>query len=142
MSPDDTSGKWAYLLRSPAGPQRPPPWLRWTLVAILASGVLLVVPMGAAGLSLSAGRSRMLFWLFTVTLVGHIAPTIVTFASTRFRLPCMLIFIQGTAWLLVHGRPAWREASPRWRVATVLVASGLALLIACRMGDALTVKWI
>jgi hypothetical protein len=110
-------------------------------VAIVAAGVLALAPLGAAGLVLSANSSRPLVGLFSATLLGLILPLIVAFASTRHRLPCMLIFLQGSAWLGVHGRAAWRDASRGRRVGAALAAGGLALLIASGLGGIASTGW-
>ena len=72
----------------------------------------------------------MLFGLF---IASQLAPAVITFSMTRFRLPAMLAFATGAAALMITGREDFRRALPGRRAMTFLA---LAMLAACMIAGA------
>lgn len=98
-----------------------------------------VVLLGAAGLALMPGsRWRQLLLIF---VFSQIAPTIVTFAVSRFRIASMAVAILGAAWLIRAGPDAWRNASTGARGTAVVVTATIAWLIALRWDQLYTNAW-
>lgn len=114
-------GDWRYRFRWQA---LDGPGFRRTAAAGALAGYLLVVFPGVAGLALA--RDRRLAALFGLVILAHLAPTIVAFNNTRFRLPVMPILIVTAAGLAVSPRACWREATGLQRAAAV---AGVALLL-------------
>jgi len=90
---------------------------------------IVVALAGITGLTLSRSRDAR-FLLFLVASL--IAPVLLTFPNTRFRLPIECLFIVGSGLLAACGTRDWRQAGTARRVvalvalaaATALIASG------------------
>ena len=85
-----------------------------------------------------ASRWRQLLLIF---VLSQIAPTIVTFSISRFRIASMAVAILGAAWLIRTGPDAWRQASPAARVTALAAASAIAWMIGLRWDDLSTNEW-
>ena len=115
------AGKRAYQFSIPALDHQE---IRISLGMLTIFASVATLLCGAIGLSLLRFSSNA-FPLVVFALV-HIAPTIVTSASSRYRLPLLPILMLGGAALLIHGRALWRDASPRRRwvaIAMLLLAT-------------------
>jgi 4-amino-4-deoxy-L-arabinose transferase-like glycosyltransferase len=98
-----------------------------------------IVLLGAMGLALMpASRWRQLVLIF---VFSQIAPTIVTFAVSRFRIASMAVAILGAAWLIRTGPDAWRNASPVARVTALAATTAIAWMIALRWDQLSTNAW-
>ena len=64
--------------------------------------------------------------MFAFYALAHIAPTLLTFATPRFRLPLMPLLLIGTAVLLVSAGEVWRAVSPARRGLAVGLAVAMA----------------
>ena len=107
-------------------------------VLIVCSYVAIVL-LGAIGMALMpASRWRQLLLIF---VFSQIAPTIVTFAISRFRLASMAVAVLGAAWLIRAGPEAWRNASPAARAAALAAATAITWMIALRWDQLSTNAW-
>jgi hypothetical protein len=128
LMPAGDPGNWGYRFRWEIGQRR---GLR---IAAVVVGLVAYVGMtlaGVAGLILS--RRRAVSSLFLLFIASQIAPSIVTFAMSRFRLPSMLFFAIGAAGalLLAPGPEGdWAAASPRRRALAVGFCVLVGILIA------------
>lgn len=86
-----------------------------------------VAVLGTAGLVLylQSGAGFLM-----VVAIGLVAPVIITFANTRFRLPIEAILLIGTALLIAEGGSSWRRAGWFQRGAAVTAAAGMACVLA------------
>lgn len=130
--PPDAPGGWGYRMSFP--------WLdrpvaRAVAVAVVVLAYLITIGFGAAGLVLA--RRRDLSALFALFIASQIAPSIPTFAMSRFRLASMAFLLLGAASLCVNGRVDWRAASPRRRIAAGASAALLLGLAALDYGSVL-----
>jgi hypothetical protein len=102
------------------------------MAAALAAALSYVVMavLGVVGIVLS--RRPREFALLTWIAILHVLPVILTFATTRFRMPIEPLLVLGTATLLATGRADWRAAS-QTRRATAL-AAGAAMIILLGLG--------
>ena len=116
------------------------PLVRKLLAACVVGIYVLVVVSGIAGLVLAP--NRRLAWLFVVVVLSQLLPTVIAFATTRFRLPCMPLFMIGTAVLLAEGRRLGplRLGWPRLIAATVC-AVGMLALVSLRYYSVLKPTW-
>lgn len=113
--------------------------VRVTAAAATVGAYVVVVLAGAAGLALMPGsRWRTLLLLF---VLSQIAPTIVTFAVSRFRIASMAVAIIGAAWLVRAGPDAWRDASRPARVTALVTVAAIAGMIALRWDQLSTTAW-
>src|SRR5688500_8418824 len=88
-------------------------------------------PAGSAGLVLlPLGRAALPILVFGFM---HLAPTLVTTASSRYRIPVTPIFILGAAALLLHAPRLWNDAGPTRRVAACVVLFLAAIILAQRI---------
>lgn len=120
-------GRWAYRFR----------WeffgrSRVRFAAALSVGVayLALVFGGTAGLALS--RERRLAALLAALALAHVVPVILTFASTRFRLPFVPLLIVGASALLASPSGCWREAG---RTQRAVALAALLLLLVCIVAE-------
>ncbi|MEE3329992.1 MAG: glycosyltransferase family 39 protein, partial [Myxococcota bacterium] len=89
----------------------------------LASYVAVAVA-GVVGLVLMRNASALVgFALFSLSQIG---PTLITFASSRFRMPLIPLLLIGAALLMTSGPALWREASGRRRM--VALQAGLVMI--------------
>jgi hypothetical protein len=116
-------GSWAYRFRWRALDRDA---TRRSLALTVPLAYLVVLLAGAAGLALAP--DRRLATLVAALALAHVAPVVVTFANTRFRLPLMPLLIVGAAALAVAPALRWREASRGQRV---LAIGTLGLLLLC-----------
>jgi hypothetical protein len=103
---------------------------RDTLGRACVAAWIVVALAGVGGWVLAAGRPG--WGLVAAFLAAHIVPTIIAFASSRFRIPLVPILIVGGAFLVGEGRRAWREASPRRRVFAAGSVALTVIIIASR----------
>jgi len=123
LAPPDDPGHWGYRTTWPLL-ERPVPRALCAGVVVLA--YVVVLGAGAAGLVLA--RRSDVAGLLALFVVAQILPSIPTFAMSRFRLASMVVFLLGTASVVVHGRRDWTLASPRRRVVAFATAGGLLAL--------------
>lgn len=98
-----------------------------------------IVLLGTVGMALMPpSRWRQLLLIF---VLSQLAPTILTFAISRFRLAAMTVAIIGTAWLIRTGPDAWRDASRAARVTALATASTVAWMISLRWQLLSTHAW-
>jgi 4-amino-4-deoxy-L-arabinose transferase-like glycosyltransferase len=86
---------------------------------------------GSAGLALlPLGRAA-----YPILVLGfmHIAPTLVTTACSRYRIPVTPLWILGAAALLVQGRHLWKKAGPGRRIAACAALLLTAAIMAQRI---------
>lgn len=121
LAPADDAGAWRYRMTWSALDR---PGVRALCVASVVVGYLLALGLGSIGLVL-APRSDVTA-LFALFVASQLAPSIATFAMSRFRLASMVCFIVGAAYACVHGRSDWSEA-PGWRRGLAM-GTALALL--------------
>jgi hypothetical protein len=122
---DGWAGRWAYHLVTD-GTAFP----RDTLGRACVAAWIVVALAGVGGWVLAAGRPG--WGLVAAFLAAHIVPTIIAFASSRFRIPLVPILIVGGAFLVGEGRRVWREASPRRRAFAAGSVALTAIIIASR----------
>lgn len=108
--------------------------------ALQASFVLII---GMLGWALLAGSpASVLYGLMTAFAIGHLWPTILTFSTTRFRMPVEPIFLLGTAYVLAH--PLASTVRAPWL--TRVIAAALAVLVAwfavSQFDFALSSRWL
>lgn len=93
---------------------------------------------GAVGLALlPLGRATSTLVAFGV---AHLAPTIVTFAVSRYRVPVEPIFAIGFAALVLQGPALWRTAGVGRRVLAVAAFAIFAILLGSTAGDLLPAR--
>jgi 4-amino-4-deoxy-L-arabinose transferase-like glycosyltransferase len=129
-------GSWRYRFR---WARVDTPVLRWLLVGIAIAGYIAMAVAGVGGLILA--RNSAAAGLLALFAMAQIAPTLVTFALSRFRLATMAVLIIGAAVLARRDGSPWTAASPGRRRAAV---AGMAILMAailCRYQDALRSTW-
>jgi 4-amino-4-deoxy-L-arabinose transferase-like glycosyltransferase len=98
-------------------------------LGMLTVGVHMITTLaGTLGLALLPLKNRA-FPLLAFG-VAHVAPTIVAFACSRYRIPLTPIFLLGAAALFANGGLLWRQASHRRRFAAIgaLVLAAIILL--------------
>ncbi len=128
LMPAGDPGNWGYRFRWDPGQRME---VRVALVAVCLLAYVTVTLSGVAGLILS--RRQAAASLFSLFIASQIAPSIVTFAMSRFRLPSMAFLAVGAASLWLLGRGAegdWAAASARRRVLAVGVCALVGVLIA------------
>jgi len=133
LEPD---GSWRYRFR---WSRVDTPGLRWLLVGVAVAGYVAVAVAGVGGLILARGHSTA--GLLALFVVAQIGPTLVTFASSRFRLAAMAVLVVGAAALTRRDESPWAAATPGRRRAAV---AGMAILVAAilyRYQDALRPTW-
>lgn len=85
-------------------------WLNVASWAVLLLG-------GVAGLAL--GRGSPAFALIAIFAAAHLAPQILAYGESRYRMPLVPLLALGLALLLTRGPEAWRGAGTVRRAATV-----------------------
>jgi len=123
-APDDPGG-WGYRFRFAWGDRRD---ARVAAVVPVVASYGVVALAGVAGLVLA--QRRDLATLFGLFIASQIAPSVVTFAMSRFRLASMLFLILGAAAFAASGRRDIGEASLARR-ATAVGTVLLVLLFIC-----------
>ncbi len=126
LLPPDAPGGWGYRMSLPLLDR---PAARGLAVAVVVLAYLLALGLGAAGLVLA--RRTDLSLLFVLFIASQIAPSIPTFAMSRFRLASMAFLLVGAASACVDGGRDWRAATPGRRIAACICAAlllGLAAL--------------
>jgi 4-amino-4-deoxy-L-arabinose transferase-like glycosyltransferase len=134
--PEGAREVWGYRSRLP--------WLeqmgtRRALAWASAACTLLAIGLGGAGIVLAPRRSLAV--LFTLVFLSQLAPTIVTFAISRYRLLCMPLFIVAAASLPGVGRAPNDATTPKRRLAAVGVGIALVLISLTRISDVLAPTW-
>jgi 4-amino-4-deoxy-L-arabinose transferase-like glycosyltransferase len=104
--------------------------LRVFAALVAALSYVAVAILGAVGIVLSRKREEVAVLAWMALL--HVLPVILTFATTRFRMPIEPFLVLGTAILLATGRTDWR-AAPQGRRAAAL-AGGAAMVILLGLG--------
>ncbi len=99
---------------------------RGAILYCIASYVLLML-CGSAGLTLARDRGGAR--LFALFMLAHIAPTLIAYAQTRYRLPLMMLMTVTAADLIVGLPQCWRDASPARRLATAAITSSVLAVI-------------
>ncbi len=117
-------GVWRYSIR---WPPLDSPQARRLMALLTATSYIAVALLGFAGLLL-VGRGRQVAVLYLV-VASIVAPVILTFPMTRFRLPIEPILIVGTAVILGGGRRVWASASQWRRLAAALSVAAMAALL-------------
>jgi hypothetical protein len=138
VGPDapEPHGSWRYRFR---WPRVDTPALRWLLVGVAVAGYVAAAVAGVGGLILARVHSAA--GLLALFVVAQIGPTLVTFASSRFRLAAMAVLVVGAAALTRRDESPWVAATPGRRRAAV---AGMAILVAVilyRYQDALRPTW-
>lgn len=128
----DGASKWAYDFRWDAANRA---GFRKGLIALDLAAYLFVAFSGTAGLVLA--RRRPLAQLLILWVAVHLAPALVAFATTRFRLPCMPALIVASGALLPEARALWSAASTGRRFVAVAALTALALAMAAAGDQAL-----
>jgi hypothetical protein len=118
-------GEWAYRVTRP---QLAPPAARRAAAIVTAVTYIAIAILGCAGLVLARERTAAAF--LAAVAAGWVAPVVIAFAATRFRLPVEAILIAGSAPLLAEGPTLWREASGARKGAAVAAALAMAIVIA------------
>lgn len=113
--------------------------LRRAAAAAIVAAYAALALAGAAGLVLAPGSP--LRQLLLVFLLSQVAPPLLTFAVSRFRLASMMVLALFAAWLFTHGRDAWREASSVRRWTTVAACALMAGMILSRWGHLYGNTW-
>ena len=97
-------------------------------MAVIASGVYaLVAVLGVVGLMLTRERAAAL--LLGAVVLAHVAPVLLAFGSTRFRVPIEPVLLLGAACLVTSLPEVWRDASVGRRRAAFLAGLVMALII-------------
>jgi 4-amino-4-deoxy-L-arabinose transferase-like glycosyltransferase len=128
--------RWSYRFRWPWADTRP---LRWLLVGVVVGGYVSVAVAGLGGLILA--RRPAAVGLLAVFAAAQILPTLVTFASSRFRLASMAILIVGAAAWMWRDESPWAAATTGRRRAAVIAMATFAVVILSRYQDALRSTW-
>ena len=139
LVPVDETGSdrvWAYRFAWSLANE---PAVRAVLAASVVAAYVFVVVSGIAGLVLAP--NRRLAWLFGVVVVSQLLPTVIAFATTRFRLPCMALFVIGTAFVLAEGRRQPTLVSRRRLIAAIVGAVGMLALVSLRYYTVLKPTW-
>jgi 4-amino-4-deoxy-L-arabinose transferase-like glycosyltransferase len=134
--PSDVHRAWSYDLSFERDYS---PGLRLALAIPFVAGYVVIALLGAAGLCLAPRSTARDFGLLFV--LSQAAPTILTFAISRFRFASMAVFLIGAAWLLLHGARAWREASTARRAGAVAAVTVLAGMIVLRWHEITALDW-
>jgi 4-amino-4-deoxy-L-arabinose transferase-like glycosyltransferase len=121
--PFGTLGSWAYRFRWPMLDRD---GVRWTAALGVAVSYGVVALAGVVGLALA--RERRLAALLAALALAHVAPVIVAFASTRFRVPIMPLLILGASAFAIGPARCWAEASRAQRGTAILAGT---LLVSC-----------
>lgn len=127
---------WSYRFRWQGVDTRP---IRWLLVGAVAAGYVAVSVAGVGGLILARGSTAA--GLLALFVVAQILPTLITFASSRFRLASVAILIAGAAVWMARDESPWAAATPGRRRAAVVAMVVLAVVILHRYQDALQSTW-
>ena len=139
MSPDAkwaTNLAWAYRFRFD---WLDPPAVRNAAIVVIVGAYLVVVLAGTTGLALLPHSSwRGLLLLF---VLSQIAPTLLTFAVSRFRIATMAIVIVGAAWLVRAGPEAWRRATPLAQGSAIFATGAVAGMIWLRWHQIFDRSW-
>jgi 4-amino-4-deoxy-L-arabinose transferase-like glycosyltransferase len=98
--------------------------LAWTIVLVWT----VIVLAGAAGLALAHGGAPV--GLFLLFIGFHVLPTVITFGTSRFRLPFEPLLLIAAIWLLSGGRRPWQGAAPSRKAAAALAVGTAALVLA------------
>ena len=127
---------WAYRLaweheRSDA--------VRVALVGVVVAAYVATVLVGVLGLALAPPSA--LRQLSTLFLLSQVAPTLLTFAISRFRIASMAVLMLSAAWALHRRGDAWRDATLRRRWAAVALVVAVAAGIALRWGQLYGNAW-
>jgi 4-amino-4-deoxy-L-arabinose transferase-like glycosyltransferase len=130
-------GEWAYRFRTKTLDDG---GLRRVLAGAAVGGYVIVAVLGAAGVMLLV-RGRGPVSLVALYAALHVAPTVVAFACSRYRLPVVVLLIIGLAALLVDGKALWSRAGRGRKTAALASATILALLIAARWSTVLSPQW-
>jgi 4-amino-4-deoxy-L-arabinose transferase-like glycosyltransferase len=125
LSEPGAEGSWGYRFAFELGNRRGP---RIAAVVVVVASYMAVALAGVAGLALA--RRRDLAGLFLVFVASQLAPSIVMFSMSRFRLPSMFFLIIAAASLGVSGRRDFAAASPRRRAWALGSTLAMGLLIA------------
>ena len=135
----DTHTPWGY--RDSRG-RLVDPEISLRIAKTYVAFVSAVLVLGIAGwIALGVRSHYPLYGLFTSFAVGHFWPTIIAFATTRFRLPVMPLFLIGGAYLLSNPLAAWRFAS-KYRICAMCAASlAMLWLVHSEYKHALTAAW-
>ena len=139
IAEDKPRSPWAYRgqKRRPLQPEL----ARW-LASVYVAAVAAVLVVGTAGWSaIGALHAGPLYWAFTTFALGHLWPTVVAFATTRFRLPIMPMFLLGAAYLATSPRTVWSQLSNRGRAAFLASGALMAWLVLSQYDRALTAAW-
>ncbi len=128
-------GNWSYQFRFSSIDTRA---FRRVLAVIVAASYVAMAIAGVGGLVLAKKRGQV--GLLTVFVAAQILPTIITFATSRFRLASMAALAVGAAVWLGAERP-WADASPGRRRLAVVAMAATAVLILVRYEDALHPGW-
>lgn len=129
---DDDGGRGRTLSEAEA-------WIASRTLVYLGGALML---LGAIGLALAASRKRPQVWLLLAFVAGHLVPTLLAFGATRFRVPLHPIFAVSGAWMLVHGRDAWEQASKAHRGAVVATAAIMLWLLTSESRVMWTPAWM
>ncbi|MEE2672286.1 MAG: glycosyltransferase family 39 protein [Myxococcota bacterium] len=123
-SPQIGFGRWRYEFEFD--------WLnsqssRLAAAAIVSGVYALVAVLGVVGLMLIRDRTAAL--LLGAVVLAHVAPVLLAFGSTRFRVPIEPVLLLGAACLVTSVPEIWREASVGRRRAAFLAGLVMALII-------------
>ena len=132
--PESRRGEWAYRFRIGAIEGRTFRVWAAVIVALVYAGVAIA---GTAGLLLALpGRGPALLLFF---VAAQLAPCVLAFASSRFRLPGMTALAVGVGLLWVHRR---RPGEAGWpRTLALVGAAVVAALLAWQAPTALSPLW-
>ena len=114
-------------------------WLRDALSWGVVVAWIATALAGTAGLGLALGRPGILLLVLAVVLQS--VPVVVTFAASRFRLPMIPVLLVGAAWLVVHGREAWRAAGTARRLGVGASVVALTWIIASGWRELVDPRW-
>jgi len=117
-------GEWSYRF---TWPRLHSTACRRAMAYPIGVSYVLVALAGMIGLTISRSRDAR-FLLFLVASL--IAPVLLTFPSTRFRLPIECLFIVGTGLLLARGTRDWKRAHAGQRIAAIVALATTAAIIA------------
>ena len=132
----DMNRAWSYRFRFHALDSQS---FRSRTAVLTVCSYVAIVLLGTIGMALMpSSRWRQLLLIF---VFSQVAPTILTFAISRFRFAAMAVAILGTAWLIRTGPDAWRNASGTARVSALAAASAIAWMIALRWQQLSTSAW-
>jgi 4-amino-4-deoxy-L-arabinose transferase-like glycosyltransferase len=126
-----SAGDWGYRYRfefldRPAVRQ----WAVW-----ITSGAYIVLALAGIGGLILCGNTRTV-GLFGLVIAGHVAPLLMTFALTRYRLPVMPLLIVAGAPLLLAPVRSFLDATASRRVLAALAMTTALCVIALGCGDA------